>query len=193
MGSGSDLGFNPFPDWSVYALLQVWKDQSAAALYRNQHPLALNYQKKAEDVWQIGMEAIKAKGQWSQRQPFSIREDNMIGEGQPVAVITRATIKPKHLIRFWKTVPDSRNPLYDKEGLIYTKGIGEIPVVQMATFSLWKNLDAIKQYAYQSKEHQEAIRKTREYDWYAEEMFVRFRVVNSQGSWKGEDRLPQMS
>jgi hypothetical protein len=30
MGSGKGRGFNPFPDWSVYCLLQVWESEEAA-------------------------------------------------------------------------------------------------------------------------------------------------------------------
>ena len=75
------------------------------------------------------------------------------------------------------------------EGLIYTKGVGEIPIVQMATFSLWKNFEAVKQFAYNSKQHQEAIRRTRNNDWYREELFARFQPYKSVGTWGGKDLL----
>ena len=73
--------------------------------------------------------------------------------------------------------------------MIYTKGIGEAPLIQMATFSIWENKEALHNYAYNSPEHQEAIRKTRKLDWYQEELFVRFQPYRSMGTWGGQDLL----
>ena len=44
---------------------------------------------------------------------------------------------------------------------------------------------ALKKFAYQQKEHARAVQLTRELDWYEEEMFARFKVINSFGSWDG--------
>lgn len=30
MGSGRELGFNPLPDWGVYAMLGIWENEQAA-------------------------------------------------------------------------------------------------------------------------------------------------------------------
>ena len=103
--------------------------------------------------------------------------------------ITRATIKLSWLFRFWKYVPTSQEPLDGNKGLIYTKGIGEVPVVQMATFSLWKNFNAVKEYAYKSKQHKEAIKKTRKNKWYKEELFSRFHPYKSLGTWNDNNQL----
>jgi hypothetical protein len=43
---------------------------------------------------------------------------------------TRATIKWNW---FWKYVPTSEEGLDGNEGLIYTKGLAEVPIIQMAT------------------------------------------------------------
>jgi hypothetical protein len=55
----------------------------------------------------------------------------------------------------------------------------------MATFSLWKDFESVKQFAYKSKQHKEAIKKTREYEWYSEELFSRFQPYKSSGTWEG--------
>jgi hypothetical protein len=83
--------------------------------------------------------------------------------------------------------------LYENGGLIYTKGIGEVPIRQMATFSLWKNMDALKAFAYQSKGHRSAIEKTRQRNWFKEELFVRFHPYLSVGTLGGVQLLPEMS
>ena len=60
----------------------------------------------------------------------------------------------------------------------------------MATFSLWKNFEAVKQFAYNSKQHQEAIRRTRKNDWYREELICTLSSpTNLVGTWGGKDLL----
>ena len=77
--------------------------------------------------------------------------------------------------------------LKENEALLFTKGIGEVPVIQMATFSIWKNLASLKDFAYSSKGHQNAIKLTRKVDWYSEELFARFIPFKTEGSWPRED------
>jgi hypothetical protein len=79
--------------------------------------------------------------------------------------------------RFWKYVPTSEEGLDGNEGLIYTKGVGEVPIIQMATFSLWKDFESVNSSPI-NKQHKEAIKKTREYEWYSEELFSRFQPIN---------------
>jgi hypothetical protein len=44
----------------------------------------------------------------------------------------------------------SEEGLDGNEGLIYTKRVGEVPIIQMATFSLWKDFESVKQFAYKT-------------------------------------------
>ena len=187
LGSGKGKGFNPFPDWSVYCLLQVWESEEAAHTFFNSSDLIKQYSERTDELFTLYMKNISAGGTWVGKNPFEKGAD--LDSTLPIAVITRATIKWNWLIRFWKYVPTSQEPLDENEGLIYTKGIGEIPIVQMATFSLWKNFESVKQFAYNSKEHQEAVKRTRKNDWYREELFARFQPYKSVGTWGGKDLL----
>lgn len=187
MGSGKDRGFNPFPDWSVYCLLQVWDSEEAAEHFFSSSILIKKYKSHTREIFTLFMKNISAGGTWVGKNPFEKGAD--LNPELPIAVITRATIKTNYLLKFWKYVPTSEEGLYGNEGLIFTKGVGEVPIVQMATFSLWKNFEAVKQFAYKSKQHQEAIKKTRKYEWYAEELFSRFQPYKSVGTWEGKDLL----
>lgn len=188
MGSGKD-GFNPFADWSVYALLQVWESEQAADLFFDTSELFKRYTDKTEQRFTLYLRNIKAKGTWAGVNPFV--PSNEINIDNPyIAVITRATIKPKMLFTFWKHVPASQAPLKDNKGLVYTKGIGEVPFVQMATFSLWKDKESLMDFAYKSREHVKAIATTKALDWYSEELFSRFEPYRSNGTWEGIDSLP---
>ncbi|MEM9823980.1 MAG: DUF3291 domain-containing protein [Bacteroidota bacterium] len=188
MGSGKGSGFNPRPDWSIYSLLQVWEDEASALAFLEQSDLMEAYKKHTQEHWTLFLKNIKAHGLWSGGNPFEVSQD-LDSENPHLAIITRATIKTRKLLTFWNYVPTSERPIANNPGLIYTKGIGEVPVIQMATFSLWKNWESVKQFAYESAEHQEAIRKTRKLDWYKEELFARFQPYRSVGTWENVPRL----
>ena len=189
MGSGKEPGFNPLPDWGVYALLCNWENEVAANDFLHQAPIFKRYQDHTTEQWTIFMKPLHAKGLWSGVNPFTPSSD--LDETNPlIAVITRATIRKKNLIQFWRYVPISQHPIiHGCEGLIYTKGIGEAPLVQMATFSIWRSIEDLKNFAYNSPEHKEAIAKTHRIDWYKEEMFARFQPYKSIGKWNGKDLL----
>lgn len=183
VGSGKGLGFNPFPDWSVYGLLQVWLKDEHARHFFDSSELIKKYDRQSVEKATIFMKNISAHGQWSGQEPF-IQNTSIDEKNTRLAIITRATIKTSRLRRFWSYVPTSQKPIENAKGLIYTKGIGEIPVKQMATFSLWETAEDMKRFAYQSPEHQKAIKLTRDLGWYKEELFARFQPYDIMGSWK---------
>lgn len=187
MGSGKGKGFNPLPDWSVYCLLQVWKSEEAAHTFFAFSDMIKQYADRTIEICTLYMKNISAGGTWVGKEPFEKGVD--LDPNLPIAVITRATIKWNWLLRFWEYVPISQEALEGNEGLIYTKGVGEIPIIQMATFSLWKDFESVKQFAYKSKQHQEAIKRTRINEWYKEELFARFHPYKSTGKWEGKELL----
>lgn len=186
MGSGKGLGFNPFPDWSVYCLLQVWENDQYAREFLDQSPLIIKYKQHSRETATIFMKNITADGKWSGMMPFET--NGQLDQKNPyIAVITRATIKFSKLAKFWNYVPTSQKPIGQAKGLIYTKGIGEVPIKQMATFSIWENVTQMKNFAYHSREHQQAIKMTKELNWYREELFARFQPYDSLGTWQGKE------
>lgn len=175
LGTGRGNGFNPYPDFSTYALITIWESRNLAKSFLLTSNLMNVYTKIAVSTDYFLMNCIKSNGFWGGVNPF-ISVDKMDDTSQ-IAVLTRAKIKVSKLFSFWKYVPASSRPLKTNKDLLFTKGIGEIPVLNMATFSVWKNLEAMKNFAYQSQEHIKAMRKTRELKWYSEELFVRFVIL----------------
>lgn len=191
LGSGKER-FNPFPDWGVYAILQVWENETQAEAFFKENDLFADYQKRSQEHWILYMKHFMSRGKWGGANPFE--NSSAIDNTNPyLAIITRATIKTRLLIKFWKYVPHSQEQLWDNPGLIYTKGIGEFPIRQMATFSLWKDKKSLDAFAYQTKAHAKAIGMTRELDWYNEELFSRFQPYKSMGSWEGSNPLSQIN
>jgi hypothetical protein len=92
-------------------------------------------------------------------------------------VLTRATIRLNKLKYFWQNVAPVANAMSTAEGFITSYGVGEIPWIKQATFSIWENKKAMQNFAYGMKVHAEVIKKTKKQNWYSEEMFTRFRVM----------------
>lgn len=188
MGSGREIGFNPAPDWGVYAMLAVWEDETAAMAFLKEAEVFKKYEANSEQQWTLFLRVRHAHGVWSGKQPF--QTSNSLDDSNPLmAVITRATIRWSKMIDFWRYVPTSQRPLQNGfDGLLYTKGVGEVPLVQMATFSIWRDIEALRKFAYESKEHQVAIQKTKLLNWYKEELFARFQPYQYHGVWDGLEK-----
>jgi hypothetical protein len=128
------------------------------------------------------MKPVKSKGHWDGINPFLSKEDSRsLG---PVGVLTRASIARNRLFSFWKYVPRVSRRLREfDDGLYFSKGIGEVPLLEQATFSLWKSRETMVSYAYRGDTHRKMIRKTHELNWYSEEMFVEFVPTRIDDAW----------
>ena len=78
-------------------------------------------------------------------------------------------------------MPQVIDKMASTRGLLKSYGIGEVPWIKQATFSIWQDKNAMKEFAYGMQQHKEVISRTRKEDWYKEEMFVRFRILDVKG------------
>jgi hypothetical protein len=76
------------------------------------------------------------------------------------------------------------------DGLLAAVGMGEAPLGWQGTLSVWRDVPALREFAYGSAAHQAVIERTARTGWYAEELFARFGVVRSSGTVNGTDPLP---
>lgn len=187
MGSGYGTGFSIRPDFSTFSLLCSWESQDAAQKAIHSSKIIQSYIRKADETWTVYMDTLACHGKWSGVVPFqAVEEEDATGV---VAVITRASLHYRHIYDFWKHVPHVSKAIQGNPGLIFTKGIGEFPIVHQATFSIWTSKQEMMAFAYQNPYHTEVIRKTRALGWYKEELFARFKPVHSEGSWNGQHLL----
>lgn len=179
LGTGSGNGFSIKPDFSTFGFVAVFDTEEMARDFLNGN-LIKEYTRTAKSYSHILMHTIKSHGEWSKQNPFESSVD--FDTSKPLAVITRATIKPKLAHKFWKYVPSVSKSMNDYDALLFSKGIGEFPLLMQATYSLWENAEAMMQYAYQNPKHAEMVKKTRELGWYSEELFARFQPFYQEGN-----------
>jgi hypothetical protein len=109
--------------------------------------------------------------------------------GGPVAALTRARVVWRRARSFWRAVPAVAADLAGRPGLLLALGIGERPIGLQGTFSLWRSAAALRSFAYEGAAHAQAIRQTALRQWYAEELFARFAVLDAVGTVDGRDPL----
>jgi hypothetical protein len=187
LGSGRNGTFDLQPDWQQWGLLAVWDDREAFDEFYQNSFVARWWKTWAYERWTILCEPLQSHGKWDGQQPFG--QPDIKDYTGTVAVLTRATIRLRKLKGFWSNVDSVANIMAKAPGFITSIGIGEAPVYRQATFSIWRSIEDVKAFAYASREHAEVIKKTRNENWYSEELFARFRPVASFGTINGKDPL----
>ena len=175
MGSGR-RGFSLRPNWGTYALLSVWDNIASAKDYFSSSLFeAQKTQCQSHNTYY--MRAFQARGLWDDVSPFEINGQS--NTDKPIAVITRATLKTRHLYNFWKHVPIIRNAVFNHEGRIFSIGVGERPFVMQATFSIWESSQKMEAFAHHGKQHKKAIDEVRAKGMFKEELYARFEMIDS--------------
>jgi hypothetical protein len=181
LGTGGGNGFSVKPNFHQYAWLGVWNSETQARLFFKENPLFQQFKNKSDAHCTVYVQPTMAHGKWDGEEPFN--PTNKFDSDKPTAVLTRATIKTKHLRHFWQYVPKVSKSMDDyAENRIFSVGVGELPLIQQATFSLWTSGKAMMDYAYKNPYHAEVVKKTRELGWYSEEMFARFEILDFEGT-----------
>ncbi len=187
-GSGTGEGFTPLPNASVYAILATWPDAQNARDSIDQAEIYGRYRARACESWTVFMSADTVRGAWAGQNPFQPSGSAPPG---PLAALTRATIRPRILARFWRRVPDISAVIGQDPNVIFKIGVGEVPWLHQVTFSIWPDAARMAQFA-RSGPHAAAIRAVRDEGWFNEELYARFTLLSDTGTWGGTSPLKQL-
>jgi spheroidene monooxygenase len=188
-GSGTGEGFTPRPNWGVYAILATWPDADTARDRTAHAAIFRRYARRAAEDWTVFLTPVSARGAWSGHTPF--HPHDAPGNG-PLAALTRATVRPSVALRFWRRVPDISAVIGADPKVAFKIGIGEVPLLHQVTFSIWPDAASMNRFARRDGPHASAIAAVRQGDWFREELYARFRVIGTRGTWHGTSPLDQL-
>ncbi len=190
LGSGRGASMSLGADLRRWALLAVWRQESALDDFLKTSPVAARWRGEALESWQVRLRPLASRGRWGGAEPFGTEAGAGVPDaGGPVAVLTRASIRPTRLVPFYRSIQRVDRLLAEQDGCLASVGVGEWPLARQATFSLWRDAGAVRDFAYRGQAHRRVIGRTRTEGWYSEELFARFAPYGSEGSWNGADPL----
>jgi heme-degrading monooxygenase HmoA len=181
-------------DLARTAVFAVWENAAALAAFEDGWfaGRAARVRDRGGEVYGVRLGLLSGRGRWGGHDVLALLRPAAIDAAgaapAPVAVLTRATVRPSRWHRFRGSRPPVSHELADAPGLRAAVGIGEAPVGLQATFSIWSDAAAIASFA-RSPEHRAVVRRTREEGWYGEELFARFIPWGATGTWDGRDPL----
>lgn len=194
LGSGGGaLGFSAAPRLGHWGLLVPrWPDAATARTFLEASPWFGEITRRADEVLHLWLDPISGHGAWDGAAPFAAppprdAAGERVAPG-PLAVLTRATVRAAALPGFFRASAAIEGEL-EARGAIFAIGLGELPWVRQATFSVWPDVEAMKRFAYGPGVHREVIAQARAKGWFAEDLFYRFRVLAARGSWQGGNPL----
>ena len=182
-GSGVGEGFTPVPDTSVYAILAIWPDHDTARRAMFGTRIFRRYAEMSDERMTVFLTPTSARGRWDGAEPFTPQD---VEPGGPVAALTRATVKLRSAARFWRQEPEISRAIGRDPNVIFKIGIGELPMVRQATFSIWPDTRTMAAFARADGPHAQAIREVREGKLFREDLYARFRVDAIEGTWAGQ-------
>lgn len=182
LGTGTGDGFGPTDaDPTRYAALVVWSGADAAAGFATT-PVARAWERLATGQVRIDLRPLASRGRWSGAEPFGDPPRDP-AEG-PVLALTRARLRPRRAVTFWRAVPPVAAAVAAAPGVLARFGIGEAPIGWQGTVSVWRNTADLVEFAYRHPEHRAAILRTPTEGWYTEDLFARFAVLGVIGDRK---------
>ncbi len=184
LGCGKNGTFDINPDLQQWGMLAVWNNKDDFEAFQKNAFIWKWWKIFANEQWTMLCVPYESHGKWDGKEPFGNPSPDRDYRGT-IAVLTRATIRLSKLSGFWKNVPFVASTINNAEGFITSLGIGEVPFLRQATFSVWNSLEDVKKFAYRQREHAEVIKKTHAENWYSEELFARFIPLETFGTIKG--------
>ena len=181
LGTGTGQTFTPRDaDPTLWGLVATLEESTVETF--DSREVVAGWRKFARSEARYLAAPISSHGRWSGTQPFEVNSELAKNWNGEVLALTRARIRWRKNLQFWRAVPPVISSLRGAEGVKTAFGIGEAPLGLQGTFSIWRDSEAVRTFAYNGAAHVDVIRKTHSQKWYSEELFARFAVLEVRGS-----------
>ena len=172
MGSGNKGGFTLRPSGTHQGVIALFKQAEHALAFLN-GPLVAAYRERAASCWSGLMSVESARGAWDgqawDRSPLLSPLPELVSDQpqpQLLAALTRASIRPAKAMSFWKQAPATEADLRRSPGSVWP---ATAAMVACATTGAPRR----------------AAGQAYSRGYFSESMFVRMRVIKSEGHWPG--------
>ena len=174
LGTGAGKTFGPTDaDPTRFAALVVWHDRPDVESVERRWNAIASTRARLELI------PLTSRGRWSGGTPFGHphggRTDGM------VLAMTRARLRARKALTFWRAVPPVVAELDAAPGLLARFGMGEAPIGWQGTVTVWRSTAELTGFAYRQPQHRAVIARTPADRWYAEDLFARFAVREIEG------------
>ena len=174
-GTGSNEGFSLIPDFSSYVIISSWKNDHYRKKFIDENNTINEIISRSSKRVEIKIDPYNFTGSWNGINPFkNVSSYN----GGKIIVLTRARVKLNKLMNFLVNTSLAAKSIKSQDGAEFYKGIGELPIIEQATISIWMSEQSMRDYAYSDKNHLKIINKARKGKWYSEELFVRSNILS---------------
>jgi hypothetical protein len=169
-------------------LLAAWEDDAALDGFNRVHPLARHF----AGGWQVRLQPLRVFGSWAGMPGLPSRPLAVEAE-EPVAILTLGRLRLRRIAAFRRSAEPAEAEAIEHPALLAGTGLARPPRL-VATFSLWRDSAAMREYAVGAGgAHAAAMRADRARPFHHESAFVRFRPYASRGSWNGRDPLADLT
>ena len=174
-GTGSNEGFSLIPDFSSYVIISSWKNDHYRKKFIDENNIINEIISRSSKRVEIKIDPYNFTGSWNGINPF---KNISSYSGGKIIVLTRARVKLNKLMNFLVNTYLAAKSIKSQDGAEFYKGIGELPIIEQATISIWMSVQSMRDYAYSDKIHLKIINKARKDKWYSEELFVRSNILS---------------
>ncbi len=187
MGSGQGGGFSLRPSATHQGVIACFDTWLQARDFM-QSPWVGSVRERSRESWVGILSVLSARGHWDQQAWQATSAQALVDAPDPgqghLAVLTRASIRPAKAMAFWRHAPAAQRDLGLAQGCQLAMGLGEAPLLRQCTFSVWRDAQAMRDYAHQDA-HLQAIQAAHKHQFFSESLFVHLRPLYMQGQRKG--------
>jgi hypothetical protein len=139
--------------------------------------------------YEVRLAPMQASGSWRALPELAHGCDPGVPE-EPVGVLTLGRLRLSQTVRFLRASAAAEHRLLGQPSLLAATGLARPPF--LSTFSLWKTVTAMREYAYGPAGHAAAIARHKARPFHHESVFARLRPYRSSGHWDGRDPLAEV-
>ncbi|MGW9048114.1 spheroidene monooxygenase [Streptomyces lydicus] len=174
------------------ALIAAWEDDTALDRFLASSPLA----RQLADGWLVRLRPVRVAGAWG---PLPVRTDPaadaaLTEEDGPVAVLTLGRLRLRRALPFLRASSSASGRAAADPALVASLAMARPPRT-VGTFSLWRSVSAMRQYAYGSAgpQHRNAVREHQADSFHHEAAFLRCRPYGARGLLDGREPVTAAS